>query len=270
VIIDIHSHVFPDALAHAAIIALEEQGDTTAKHDGTVAGMVASMDRAGIDVSVIQPVSTKASQVCDINDWAATVASDRVVPFGGMHPDFTDPAAEIARMRSLGLCGFKMHPEYQSFHPEEPRMAPIYEAASAAAMPILFHSGHDIAFETAKGTPEVWARVLDAWPGLRMIIAHMGGFQLWEEARRHLVGRDLYLDTAYTLGHLPDGGFVELVEAHGAGRVLFGTDNPWTDPADELARLRSLGLADADLEAILGGNAARLLGLGSGQPAALA
>jgi predicted TIM-barrel fold metal-dependent hydrolase len=270
VIVDIHAHVFPDALASGAIAALEKQGDTTATHEGTVAGMLASMDRAGIDVSVIQPVSTKPSQVRGINDWAASLASERVVPFGGMHPDFPDPAEEIARMRSLGLRGLKMHPEYQSFHPEEPRMARIYEAASVAGMPILFHSGHDIGFETARGTPEAWARVLDAWPALTMIIAHMGGFRLWDETRQYLVGRDVYLDTAYTLGHLPDAEFVELVRSHGADHVVFGTDSPWTDPADELARLRGLGLADADLEAILGGNAERLLGLGSDEPVALA
>jgi predicted TIM-barrel fold metal-dependent hydrolase len=260
-VIDFHSHIFPDALAPAAIKALEEEGDTRATHDGTLAGMIASMDAAGIDASVVQPVSTKPSQVCGINDWVATLTSERVVPFGGMHPDFPDPAAEMTRMRSLGIRGFKMHPEYQSFEPEEPRMTSIYEAAAEQGMPILFHSGHDIAFTTARGTPAVWGRLLDRWPGLTLIIAHMGGFKLWRQAKDELIGRDVYLDTAYTLGHIADEEFVDLVEAHGSGKVLFGTDSPWTEPSEELARIRGLGLPETELAAILGGNAARLLGL---------
>lgn len=165
-------------------------------------------------------------------------------------------------MCELGLRGFKMHPEYQEFSPEESRMAPIYDAAVAAGMPILFHSGHDIGFETVRGTPEAWERVLDAWPGLTMILAHMGGFRMWEQTLAHLAGRDVYLDTAYTLGHLADEAFVDLVRTHGAERVLFGTDDPWTDPAEEIARLRALDLTEDELDAILGGNAARLLGIG--------
>ena len=79
------------------------------------------MDRTGVDVSVVQPVATKPAQVASINDWAARSHRERIVPFGAMHPDFEDPAAEIARMASLGLRGFKMHPEHQAFEPHDPR-----------------------------------------------------------------------------------------------------------------------------------------------------
>jgi uncharacterized protein len=74
-----------------------------------------------------------------------------------------------------------------------------------------------------------------------------------------LAGRDVWLDTSYTLGHLPDDEFVSLLRAHGSDRVLFGSDGPWTDPAVEIGRLRGLGLTGGELEAVLGGNAERLL-----------
>lgn len=258
-VIDFHTHVFPDALAEGAISALETQGDVKAHYDGTVGGLVGEMDRAGIDVSVVQPVATKPSQVATINDWSASLAGERIVPFGAMHPDLENPADEIRRMRELGLRGFKMHPEYQLFEPHEPRMDAIYDAAVDNRMIVLFHAGHDIGFETVRGTPESFAEVLRTWPGLTVVLAHLGGFQVWDGVIEHVAGGDLWLDTAYTLGHLPDDGFVQLVRAHGADRVLFGSDGPWTDPAAELIHLRTLDLTPAEIEAICGGNAQRLL-----------
>lgn len=261
-IIDIHTHAFPDAVAAKAIPALvEEAGGHPVFYDGTVSGLLALMDRTGIDTSVMQPVATKPGQVASINDWSALHASDRLVPFGAMHPALEDPAAEIARMADLGLRGFKMHPEYQDFAPDERRMDPIYDAALERGMTILFHAGIDIGLPTLRGTPASFAAVLDRRPGLRLVLAHMGAFRMWEEVAASLAGRDVYFDTAYTLGHLPDDDFVALARAHGAERVLFGSDGPWADPADELDRLRALPFTPEELDGILGGNAERLLGL---------
>jgi predicted TIM-barrel fold metal-dependent hydrolase len=260
-VIDIHAHAWPDAVAAKAVPSLAEEGGVDAFGDGTIAGLVAAMDRAGIDASVVQPVATKPGQVRAINDWAATLTSARIVPFGAMHPGLEDPAAEIARMASLGLRGFKMHPEYQTFEPHEPRMDPIYAAASAHGLVVFFHAGADIAFPTVRGTPASFARVLHAWPGLKVVLAHLGGYRRWSEVTDLLAGADVWLDTAFTLGHLPDDELVALARAHGTGRVLLGTDAPWSDSASEIARLRSLPFSPSELQGILGGNAERLLGL---------
>jgi uncharacterized protein len=260
-IIDIHTHVWPDPVAAKAVAALESGGSLRAFYDGTVSGILADMDRSGVDVSVVQPVATKPSQVESINSWVASVGGPRLVPFGAMHPDLDDPATEIARMASLGLRGFKMHPEHQTFVPDEPRLEALYDAALAHDMTILFHAGRDEFHETLHGTPESFAAVLDGFPGLRVVLAHMGGYRVWNHVAEVLVGRDVYLDTAYTLGHLPDPDFVEIVHAHGAERVLFGTDGPWTDAAAEIAWLRRLPLREGVVDAVLGGNAAHLLSL---------
>jgi predicted TIM-barrel fold metal-dependent hydrolase len=258
-IIDVHTHIWADSVAPAAISAVGSQGHIGAHYDGTVAGLVESMDRAGIDVSVTLPVATKPSQVKKINDWAAgLVGHERLIPFGAMHPDFPDPAKEIARMRKHGLTGFKMHPEYQQFEPQEPRMEKIYEAAIANGMKVYFHSGGDVAFTSVRGTPRAFAEVLEVWPELDAVLAHLGGFRQWQAVSGRLAGSDAWFDTAYTLGHLPDDAFVELVRALGCDRVMFGSDGPWTDSAAEIARLRSLPFKKAELVAILGGNAERV------------
>lgn len=258
-VIDFHTHIWPDTLAPSAISTLQRDGDMTAQYDGTIAGLCAEMNRSGVDISVIQPVATKPTQVQSINDWVASLASDRIVPFGAMHPDVEDPATEIARMKALGMRGFKMHPEHQVFQPHEPRMEAIYRGAVEHDMIVFFHAGADVIHTTVRGTPESFGAVLDAWPELTVVLAHLGGFRQWEGVERHIAGRDVWLDTAYTLTHLPDDEFLAIVRAHGTDRVLFGTDGPWTDAARELQHLRRLGLAEDELAAILGGNAQRLL-----------
>jgi len=264
-IIDIHVHAWPDAIAPAAIASLEQTGMLTPFYDGSVAGLLGSMDASGVALSVLQPVATKPGQVRGINDWAAALANDpssaRVIPFGSVHPELDDPAAEIARMARLGLRGFKLHPEHQAFAPDEPRMAPIYEAAVAHDMTVFFHAGADEVHDTVRGTPDSFAAILSAFPEMRVALAHLGGYRVWNEVAEKLVGRDVYLDTAYTLGHLPDADFCEIVHAHGAEKVLFGSDGPWTDPIAEIAWLRRLPLAEGVIEAILGRNAERLLAL---------
>ena len=258
-IIDVHVHVWPDAVAEKAVGGLVVAGMLTPFYDGTVTGLIADMDRCGVDASIIQPVATKPSQVASINNWVAGIGNSRIVPFGAMHPDLEDPADEIARMATLGLRGFKLHPEHQDFAPDEPRLAAIYEAARVHDMTILFHAGADEVHPGVHGTPESFVTVLDGFPGLRIVLAHLGGYRVWNHVAELLVGRDVYLDTAYTLGHLPDADFVEIVHAHGAEKVLFGSDGPWTDARAEIEWLRRLPLREGVVEAVLGGNAERLI-----------
>lgn len=259
-IIDVHTHTWPDALAAHAVSSVGGQGHIAPNYDGTVLGLKASMERAGIDVSIVLPVATKAGQVRTINDFSASLLPDpHIVPFGAMHPDFADPRGELARLKELGIRGFKMHPEYQAFELDEPRMTPIYEAATELGLTIFFHSGGDVAFSSVRGTPDAFVRLIERYSDLHAVLAHMGGFRQWHAVTGRLAGRDVLFDTAYTLGHLPDEEFVALAREHGTDRVMFGTDGPWTDPVAQLAHLRRLPFTDAELEAILGGNAERFL-----------
>jgi uncharacterized protein len=262
VIIDIHSHAFTDSLAPRAIPQLAALSGFTPRFDGTVAGLLAEDDAAGIDVTVVQPVATKPSQVRTINDWAAAAQTDRVLFFGAMHPDFEAPAAELARVKALGLHGIKLHTEYQRFVPDEERMAPIYEAAIEQDLPILFHAGEDEFMDTLFGACEPFARALRRWEGMTAILAHMGGYKQWAKVRECIAGLDCYLDTSYSLGHMPDEEFLAVVAEHGYQRILFGSDEPWDAAGDRIAHLRRLPLSSEKRDAILGGNAAALLGIG--------
>lgn len=260
-VIDFHTHVFRDDVAERAIDSMSDDVRYHAHYDGTVDGLLAVMDQAGVAVSVLAPVATSAKQVESINDWTADMISERLVAFGAMHPDFPEPRLEIARMAALGMKGIKLHAEFQSFHPHEDRLRPIYEAAEEHGMVVLFHAGSDPKFDTVSGSPKVFRALAAEYPGLTFVLAHMGGYRMWDEVAAELLGLPVYFDTSQATELLSPRELTSLIRAHGADKVVFGSDGPWTDPAAALHALRTIGLTTEELEQVLWGNAARLLKL---------
>jgi hypothetical protein len=260
-VIDLHVHAFPDKVAGPALDRLEElAGGHRRRYDGTLEGLRAAMARGGVQRAVVQPVATRPESVEGINDWAARNQDERVAFFGAMHPDHPDPDAELARLAGLGLRGVKLHPEFQEFRPDEDRMAPIYEALVRHGLVAFFHAGADIALPSVRSSPALFARVHEAYPELRMVLAHMGGWQQWDEVLEVLAGRDVVLETSFTLDFAGADRFVELIRAHRAGRVAFGSDGPFGDLGGELDAIGALPLDEGERADILWRTAARLLG----------
>ena len=264
-IIDIHTHAFPDALAARIMGPMAEEAGVPAAHAGTVGSLRESMQRAGIALSVLMPVATKAEQVASVNRWAIEqdAAGDGIMSFGALHPLQEDAVAEVERLAAAGIKGVKFHPDYQRFKPDDPVMFPAYEAMAERGMIVLFHCGKDLSVPPpVMGTPERILAVHERVPTLELIGAHFGGYEMWDEVERTLLGTDVWLDTSYTVGRMPDEKLVELIRAHGVERVLFGTDTPWADQANEVAALKRLSLSDAERKAIFWENARGLLDLG--------
>jgi len=261
-VVDFHTHAFPEKVAARAVASLRETYRVEPVAEATIAGLTGVMDDAGVDAAVVAPVATRPDQVPSINDWAARSGSDRIICFGALHPGLADPAAEVDRMVGLGLKGVKLQPNFQEFSPDDPTMWPVYEAAQGRLV-VLFHSGQEIRpLEHVYAQPAALARVNEAFPELTMVVAHMGGYQMWEEVRQHLVGRDLYFDTSYCRENdLRDDEIVRLIREHGAERVVFGTDFPWGHPTRDVARLCELDLEGEELEAIAWENASDLVDL---------
>ena len=92
-IIDFHTHIFPDKIAEKTIAKLASVANIAASTDGTINGLVESMNRANVDISVIQPVVTKPEQFETINQFAQSINEKykgRLISFGGIHPDCED------------------------------------------------------------------------------------------------------------------------------------------------------------------------------------
>ena len=262
-LIDFHVHCFPEHIAEKAAVALVERYQVQPRFIATPAGLVEQMDKNGVEVSVILPVATRPAQVESINNWVASVQSDRIVSFGAIHPDMADPVAEVERLISLGIKGIKLQPQWQDFYPDAPKLEPLLRAAEGKLI-ITFHAGDEIApAGDLKSTPDRLANVHHKFPNLIMVAAHFGGFRVFDAVEKHLIGQpNVYLDTSYCPPEdLPDARMIAMIRAHGAQKILFATDAPFGDPAADLQRLLNLGLSQDEIEDICWRNAARLLGL---------
>lgn len=261
-IIDIHTHAFPDALAEKIIPVMSKGAGIPAHTDGTIGELTAALTRAGVSIGVLQPVATRPGQSRKINEWTVSVLSDTIRAFGSIHPDDPDIPAVIAHLKDHGIRGVKLHPDYQAFMTDEPRAMALYEMLFREDMAVLFHAGVDLEFpDPVHCTPAMLAGVIEAFPEATVIAAHFGGYRCWDDVEERLIGSPIYLDTAYTLPELSPAHMVDMARRHGIDRVLFGTDSPWRDIAGEVEAVSEAGFSHAELEMILWKNAARILGL---------
>ncbi len=261
--IDFHTHIYPDNVAPTTVSAVCERSNIDAYTDGTLKGLKRSMASAGIDLSVVAAVATKPEQVSSIQRWLAAIRQPGITTMAAMHPADPLNSAQMKMLRQEGFRGFKLHPDYQDFFVDDPGMYPMYETAAAEGMFILFHAGVDRGLpHPIHATPKRLSAVHEAVPELCMIVAHLGGEGVYEETARHLLGRDLYMDTSFVLRKMPRIFLERFLKEHPAERVLFASDSPWTDQREELQFLVHLPyLTESDKEKICYSNAARLLGL---------
>jgi hypothetical protein len=234
--------------------------DATAYLDGTIKDLLRSMDACGIKRSVVCSIATKPTQFEPILNWSREIASDRIVPFCSVHPEDAEVMAHISAIKTAGFKGIKMHPFYQDFCLDEPRMIPIYEEICRQGLILVMHCGYDIAFPRIRRVdPARIARVKELVPDLKFVATHMGAWEQWDEVAAILVGRPIHMEISFSLELLPPAKARQMLMDHPEDYILFGTDSPWTDQANALRLLRELGLPASRMEKLLCGNAARLL-----------
>ncbi len=266
-IIDFHTHAFPDNIAKRTVDALASVSGMTPLTDGTVAGLKKKLDESGVDLGVVLPVVTRAEQFDTINRFAASVCETGLISFGGIHPDDETPEAHVRQIASLGLKGIKLHPDYQGTYIDDERYVRIVCAALAEGLIVVTHSGVDVGFpgHPVRCTPERAARLLDSISDgndeLPIVFAHGGGYAMHADVMKYLAGRKIYFDLSMTYKMSNADEATELVRTHGAERVLLGSDCPWGDPKETAEFVRSLSLTDYEKDAILCENAKRLLGI---------
>jgi len=262
-IIDFHAHAFPDALAPRAMkVLLEEAPEARAYLDGTVADLLRSMDRAGIEKSVVCCIATKPEQFEPILRWCTQIRSDRLIPFPSVHPADSACLDGIRRIREEEFLGIKLHPFYQDFFVDDDRMLRFYEEVSRQGLLLVMHTGYDIAFpRIRRADPERLLRIHEMFPALKLVATHLGAWQQWDEVDQLLIGREIYMEISFAMDDLGLERARDMLMRHPDGCVLFGTDSPWTDQAETLALLQKLNLPEARLRRILAGNALELLGL---------
>ncbi len=262
--IDFHTHAFPDQVAASAIPALEKKGNVKAYLDGTVSGLLASMDRAGIEKSVICSIATRPEQFRPILDWSAHIRSARIIPFPSVHPADPALADHIALVAAQGFAGIKLHPYYQEFFLDDPDMDPLYRAVADHGLLLVIHTGLDIGFPPDdRAAPQRILNLVRRFPSLRLVTTHLGGWNLWDEVRRSLTGLPIYMELSFSLDFLDQIRLRDMIESHPPGYVLFGSDSPWADQSTTLKMLERLGLDEELYQGIIRENALNLLQRGA-------
>lgn len=263
-VIDFHTHAFPDKIAQRAISSLISgcNGEYIPCSDGTLSGLLKNMDDFKVDVSVVQPVTTKPSQTITLNNWAKEITCDRIISFGGIHPATDNYKRDIDLVCELGLSGIKLHPEYQQFTVDAPEMLKIYDYALSKGLIILFHAGYDPAYPPPiHSSPEKFAKISKDLKGGTIVVAHLGGQRQWDDVEEKLAGTDVYLDTSMGMNYYSQEQFLRIVRKHGADKILFGSDAPWSNAGEEIEILNSLCLTQEEKDLILYKNAKRILNI---------
>lgn len=281
----------------------DKEGVTFSRYSGTVDDAVKAMDEAGfahgvavnllsVDLfrleaeSMLPPElsgkdrtreveridATMADRFRAFNRWLVDAVSDvpRITPFVGMDPTALTPEENVEHLREMagrGAKGIKLHPVVQRFEPADPRMRPVYEACRDLDLTVLSHTG------SAKGgeryaEPSGFAPVLRDVPGLRLLLAHLGGGQWRQTTELAAAFPDLVFDLCEIIEWTgaPNGPTAEqlasMIKEVGPERVMLGTDFPWYDLDHTVDLVMDLPvLSMEEKEAILGANAVRNLGL---------
>ena len=258
--IDFHTHVFPDKLAEKALTSISEHTGAPYFTNGTVADTDEKLKEWNVDSSVALHIATNPKQQYNVNTWAAEIQTEKRFCFGSIHPDAPDALSELERIKTLGLYGVKLHTYFQSFNIDDKKMFPIYDCISSLKLPLLLHVGFDPSYPGAtEGVPQRLITVLENFPHLTMIAAHMGGLGCYQEAQTYLLGKSIYIDTAIASQFLTPELFHHMVSKHDSQRILFGSDCPWSSSLDEAKLIEQSHLSSEQLESIFYKNAQRVL-----------
>ncbi|AGP51747.1 amidohydrolase family protein [Streptomyces rapamycinicus] len=260
-IIDAHCHVWPDDIARKVLANRPVGLDPV--HDGTLDGLRRTMDAAGIDMAMTLAVADMARTVHRTNEFVGTVDRSRFVPFGTVHPDLTIER-NIASLKDNGVVGVKLHPLFQDVSFADAKVRDMLVALAENDIPVIAHVGcggdH---VQNERGASRHLPSLVRGIPGLRFIAAHFGGYHDLDAAEAWSVGAGVHLETSWppSVGNLPADRIRGIIRRHGADRVVYGSDWPMTDPATEIAAIRSWGLTAEEEAGVLGDNLARLLGI---------
>lgn len=261
-IIDFHTHMFPDKIAKGTIDLLAGICKIKPYTDGTFAGLKKETLESEVDLSVALPIVTKPSQFESVNAFASRYQEKPVLSFGSIHPDCGDYKGKLRRIKDMGLKGIKLHPDYQEVYFNDIRYKRIISCAAELDLIVSVHAGADPKYpEDIHCTPRMSAEVIAETGITKLVLAHMGGNEQWDEVEEYLVGRDVYFDTGVVLDRMPEKQFLRIVRNHGADKILFATDSPWGGQKKFLKIMREMPLSDEEREKILGINAGKLLRL---------
>jgi predicted TIM-barrel fold metal-dependent hydrolase len=278
-IIDFHTHVLPPRIKNDRTHYINSDtafagiyGDSKAKI-ATADDLIDSMDREGIDFSVILNYSWSTPELCiETNDYILEAVArfpKRLAGFCSVPScDDTTSLAEIERCTRGGARGIgELRPDLQTpIFTDKESMEPFVSLLLKHKLILLLHSSEPVGhIYPGKGiaTPEMLYGFIMNFPDLPIVCAHWGGglpfYTLMPEVREML--KNVYFDTAASPFLYKPEIYLHVSRIIGADRILLGSDYPLMPPSRLLKEIDSLELPEESRNDIVSGNACRLLGL---------
>ena len=268
-LIDFHTHIFPDKIAAKTIEILEcniqdHDGQDKAVIPATLDALKKSISENGIDYNVVLPIATTLTQSTTINNFAQIVNdTDGLFSFGSLHPMQEDWEAVLYDIKEKGLLGIKLHPEYQQFYIDSEESLRILKKCEELDLLTVLHTGKDIGVDPpVHCMPERLKKVLDYVKGDKIIAAHLGGWKVWDEVEKHLVSTPIYFDTSYTVDFIDAEQYTRIIKNHGSDKILHATDSPWEKQGHAAEYINALPISQEDKDNIFYKNAKKLLKIG--------
>ena len=263
-IIDFHTHIFPDRIASKTIEYLSGKGGILPFAEGTSESLVSKLSEAEVDLSVTLPVVTSPTQFDSINRFACEINKQyngKLISFGGIHPLCEDIEGKMTFLKECGFKGVKIHPDYQGEYITHTGYVKILECARELDLIVVTHAGVDIGFlgQPVKCPPHLAKELIKKVPHSKFVLAHLGGSEMTSEVLSALCGEDVYFDTAFVLRYTSENDFKEILKSHGEDKILFASDSPWSDIKGDIDILKSFALSKEAEEKILYKNAKNLL-----------
>jgi predicted TIM-barrel fold metal-dependent hydrolase len=263
--IDFHTHIFPDKIAKQAMDALAaDSGKYRPCTDGTLQGLLDSMQRANISASLVANIATKPAQMYPILEYCKEIRSSSIHPLVSFHPSNSPEEVEemLGQAQREKIRGVKLHPQYQNFNIDDKWMYGFYELIASCGLFLIFHSGYDMAYPgNTQADVERIKKIADWFKDLTIVCTHVGGWKQWERISCLSACENVHTETSMTLNEVSDEEFIRLIDLFDEDRVLFGSDSPWTDQQEMLTRTVRLKISDSRKEKMLYKNAANLLKL---------
>lgn len=261
-IIDFHTHCYPDNTASKALNSLEKNKGVLAYNDGTLSALKKSMIDNQIDISVVLPIANRIGLYPKITDYAKSITNDNIISFGSVYHGEENWQEQISYIKQCGLKGIKFHPDFQEFYFNEQRIIDMMKYAADLGLIITVHVGIDPACrELVHSTPQMARYLIDSLGYEKLVLAHLGGHLYWNEVLLNIVGTNCYLDTALSVGAINSKLFIEIMGMHGFDKILFGSDNPWGSQTVATESMRYLNISSEDFDKIMFKNAMKLLGV---------
>ncbi|HEY32253.1 MAG TPA: amidohydrolase [Dehalococcoidia bacterium] len=275
-VIDFHTHVFSPQVKENRDRYIESDSSFALLYSSpkaklaTADELIESMDREGVDISVILGGGWATHELCvETNDYILESVArypKRLVGFCAVKLDLVEAAvAEIERCVRGGARGIgEIRLDTQSFDAEA--LAPVIEVIREHDLILLTHASEPVGHQYAgKGdvTPERLYSLIETYPDITHVCAHWGGglpfYALMPEVKEVL--RNVFFDSAASPFLYVPQVYERVSELVGVDKVLFGSDYPLLPQSRLLKEIDSLNLSPETREQILSGNARRLLGI---------